>query len=197
MGVFLAIEGPKGVGKTTLVSALRRQVDDLSGHRVVLTKEPTPSFDLTQEAHLLGADLAGAIAADRAAHVENVIKPALAAGSAVVCDRYILSSLVFHGSDGVPPEEIWRLNQAFPLPDLNVILAASAGAITSRRASRPSRTRLESASDPAAEADKYLQFGREMQSMGVPLKIISNETVEQLEQAIEWIMHLIQNGAYS
>lgn len=194
MGIFLAIEGPKGVGKTTVASALRQRMSGPHADQVVLTKEPTPGFDLGQESHLLGADLARAIAEDRAAHVEDVIRPALDAGRAVVCDRYILSSLAFHTADGVSPEEIWRLNETFPLPGVNLILTASAEIISSRRALRPSRTRLEAASDPAAELARYLHFGQEMQARGAALKIISNETPEQLEQAIEWIMHSIQDG---
>jgi dTMP kinase len=194
MGTFLAVEGPKGAGKSTLVTALRQRLaGELAGH-VVLTKEPTPGFDLGQETHLLGADLARAIAQDRAQHVASVIQPALNSGKNVVCDRYILSSLVFHSADGVPPQEIWRLNQQFPLPDGNLILTAVAEVISGRRSRRASLTRLETGSDPAAELDMYLQFGQEMQERGVALKIVSHETPEQLEQAIGWIMHSIRYG---
>jgi dTMP kinase len=194
MGIFLAIEGPKGVGKTTVVAALRQRMRGAHTDQVVLTKEPTPGFDLGQESHLLGADLARAIAEDRAAHVEGVIRPTLDAGRTVVCDRYILSSLAFHTADGVTPEEIWRLNDPFPLPDANLILTASAEIIRNRRALRPSRTRLEAGSDPAAELARYLYFGQQIQARGTALKIISNETPEQLELAIEWIMHSIRDG---
>lgn len=151
MGIFLAIEGPKGTGKTTVAAAIRQRISGAHDGQVVLTKEPTPGFDLGQESHLLGADLARSIAEDRAAHVEGVIRPALDAGRAVVCDRYILSSLAFHTADGVTPEEIWRLNDPFPFPDVNLILTASARIISSRRALRPSRTRLE-----ARAADKVV-----------------------------------------
>lgn len=127
-------------------------------------------------------------------HVQEVIRPALATGMAVACDRYILSSLVFHSADGVPPETIWRLNNSCPLPDVNVVLVASAGEISVRRGRRPSPTRLEMASDPAAELDRYLHFGREMEALGTALKILSNETPEEHEQALKWIMLTIQNG---
>lgn len=126
--------------------------------------------------------------------MEEVIRPALAAGVAVVCDRYILSSLVFHSSDGVPPENIRRLNNSFPLPRVNVVLTASPGEICRRRAQRPSPTRLEMTSDPAAELDRYLYFGREMQALGTALKILSNETSDELEQALGWIMLTIRDG---
>jgi dTMP kinase len=197
MGMFLAIEGPKGVGKTTVTGALRQRMGSAHADQVILTKEPTPGFDLSQESQLLGADLARAIAQDRSLHVEDVIRPALSAGSTIICDRYILSSLVFHTADGVTPEEIWRLNDPFPFPDVNLILTASAEIISSRRAQRTSRTRLEAGSDPSAELDRYIHFGQEMQARGTALKIMSNESTEHLAQAVEWIMHSIRDGISS
>jgi dTMP kinase len=197
MGIFLAIEGPKGVGKTTIASALHQRLADLGDDNVVLTKEPTPGFDLQQEAHLLGVDLARAIAHDRAVHVEETIMPALSAGKTIVCDRYILSSLVFHSTDGVPIEEIWRLNRQFPLPDANLVLAAPSQMITMRRSRRIALSRLESASTPSAEYDKYLHFGQEMKRRGVSLKILPSETPGDLDAALEWIMHSIRYGVIS
>src|SRR5215472_9330563 len=99
---FVAIEGPKGVGKTALCTALATSLGLEDHDRVLITKEPTPAFDLANEQILRGIDLATAIAADRQAHVATVITPALAEGKMVICDRYILSSYVFHTIDGVP-----------------------------------------------------------------------------------------------
>lgn len=189
--VLLALEGPKGVGKTTVMTALRDRLGGAARQRVVITKEPTSKFDLAQEARLSGAALAAAIAADRALHVAEVIRPALEAGKMVICDRYILSSLVFHGMDGVPPEIIWHLNETFPRPDVNLVLTAPAAVISSRRDARPAPTRLETASDPAAEQDEYIRFGQAMQQNGSALRVLSNETPEQLIRVLEWIMRTI------
>jgi dTMP kinase len=188
MGIILAIEGAKGVGKTTLVAEFGKRLANLSGGNVVLTKEPTSRFSLAQEASLLGADLARAIAGDRAQHVREVIAPALAVGKTVVCDRYILSSLVFHCADGVLADEVWRLNELFPLPGLNLVLTASPKVISDRRDRRATLTRLEAASDPAAECASYWHFGRAMQERGVPVTLLPNETPEDLDRAIDWIM---------
>src|SRR5690242_18666190 len=98
---FVAIEGPKGVGKTALCKALAAGLRLDEHDRVVITKEPTPAFDPANEQVLRGVDLAAAIAGDRRAHVAAVIAPALAEGKMVICDRYILSSYVFHTIDGV------------------------------------------------------------------------------------------------
>jgi dTMP kinase len=194
MGIFLAVEGAKGAGKTTLVTALGERLADACKASVVITKEPTPRFDLGQEAHLLGADLARAIAQDRATHVREVIAPALAQGKTVVCDRYILSSLVFHCGDGVPADEIWQMNERFPLPHANLILTASPDSITARRGRRVSRTRLEAASDPGEECGRYLNFGNVMRQRGVSVALLPNETTEDLALALKWIMRSIRNG---
>jgi dTMP kinase len=197
MGGILAIEGAKGVGKTALVTELRERLAGTGNRRVLLTKEPTPRFNLTQEARLLGADLARAIADDRAEHLREVITPALAAGQTVVCDRYILSSLVFHCADGVPADDVWGLNESFPLPGMNLVLTASPALISDRRDRRATLTRLEAASDPAAECDSYWHFGRAMEERGVPVTFLPNETAGDRDRAIAWIMRYVQGGSPS
>ena len=194
MAIFLAVEGAKGAVKTTLVTTLGERLADAGIAGVVITKEPTPRFDLGQEAHLLGADLARAIARDRAVHVREVIAPALGAGKAVVCDRYILSSLAFHCGDGVPADEVWQMNERFPLPSANLIITASPEAVTARRGRRASPTRLEEASDPGEECGRYLHFGNVMRQRGVPVTLLPHETPGDLELAVKWIMRSIRDG---
>jgi len=46
MGILLAVEGAKGVGKTTLVTTLGKQLANTGKTNVVITKEPTSRFDL-------------------------------------------------------------------------------------------------------------------------------------------------------
>ncbi|TDD75062.1 dTMP kinase [Actinomadura rubrisoli] len=108
-GQLIAVEGPKAAGKTTLMAVLADRLCDLPVSPV-LTKEPTPAFDLDSEERLRGVELAAAIAQDRRRHVTEVVGPALAAGRIVICDRYLLSSLVFHSLDGVPHDVIEELN---------------------------------------------------------------------------------------
>ena len=52
------------------------------------------------------------------------MQPQLSLGKIVVCDRYIDSSFVLQGFDGVSEEQIWELNKSFLRPDLNIILLA-------------------------------------------------------------------------
>jgi dTMP kinase len=103
--VFIAFEGGEGAGKSTQID---RAADWLRarGHEVVQTREPggTP---LGREVRRLVLDPAGDVvpraeallyAADRAQHVESVIRPALAAGRIVLSDRYVDSTLAYQGA---------------------------------------------------------------------------------------------------
>jgi dTMP kinase len=131
---FIAFEGINGCGKTTLH---RKVSEHLRSRSVALvdTREPggTP---LGKEIRKLLLEWSGdkksdrcellLFAADRAEHVEKVIKPSLAAGAWVLCDRYIYSTITFQGH-GRGIDRAW-LNQANALatqglePDLVVLL---------------------------------------------------------------------------
>lgn len=143
------------MGKTSVCALLAKHA---GGCDVVVTKEPTARFDLASEELLRGIELASAIAADRREHVAEVIEPALRSGRAVICDRYILSSLVFHTADGVSPEVVRALNTGFPMPTVNIILSAPAYVLMARRQNRPA-TRLQTAWGPEAEMARYRDFG--------------------------------------
>jgi len=134
-GLFVAIDGPSGIGKSTVTSLL---ADALSARdcQVLATKEPTatPLGSLarfgTDDYH--GLTLACLVAADRYQHLEREIRPALQAGLIVLCDRYVASSLVLQGLDGVPADFVWRLNQHADRPDLCVILTGDAACARNR-----------------------------------------------------------------
>ena len=90
-GFFVAIDGPSGIGKSTLTGLL---ADRLIAHgcSVMATKEPTatPLGSLARFGtdDYQGLTLACLVAADRYQHLEHEIRPALQAGRLVLCDRY-------------------------------------------------------------------------------------------------------------
>lgn len=131
---FVVFEGGDGVGKSTQVGLLVRHLE-AAGHEVVTTFEPgaTP----------LGAVLRGVLlhgdagdvdarteallyAADKAEHLHQVVRPALARGAVVVCDRYVDSMVAYQGAgrvlDPVEVEQIARWATDDLRPDLTVLL---------------------------------------------------------------------------
>ncbi len=127
-GQFIVFEGPDGSGTTRHSGVLAERLRQ-NGKTVVLTAEPTES-PIGQEIRglLNGATLPSADAvqllfcADRADHVATVIGPALQEGKTVICDRYVLSTIVYGAAQGVDRGWLAEINAKFPKPDLLFIM---------------------------------------------------------------------------
>ena len=125
-GFLLALEGVDGCGKTTQAQLLAVSLLQ-QGREVVLTQEPTNGpvgqklrrYLQGPHRHLSPREELALFLADRREHVEQIIKPALAAGQIVITDRYYYSSVAYQGALGLDPAEILTANEAFaPRPDL-------------------------------------------------------------------------------
>ncbi|MFC4565025.1 dTMP kinase [Nocardiopsis mangrovi] len=143
--LFIVVEGPNGVGKTTTVAAIAARLG--IGDPVHTTTEPTDTplgrLARSQENGLIGRALALAIAADRYIHIAHEITPALRGGTHVVSDRYVPSSLVLQRIDGLSAAEIWEYNRHASAPDLTVYLEDDPDTIGARLAARTTLSRLE------------------------------------------------------
>jgi dTMP kinase len=117
IGKLIALEGIDGSGKTTLAHALGESLER-AGHRVLVTKQPGGT-EFGKRVRALIDETGGAIypraqyllfAADRVEHIERIIKPALAAGTLVICDRLTDSSIAYqcygYGVDRAQVESI-------------------------------------------------------------------------------------------
>ena len=132
-GLFITVEGGDGAGKTTLARSLAACLVD-AGHRVTLTFEPGGTELGTRlRALVLDPDLklsdweeTWLFLAARASHVSEVIRPALAAGEIVLCDRYADSTLAYQGyGRGLDLERLRRVNHEATqglMPDLTLLL---------------------------------------------------------------------------
>ncbi len=170
-GFFVAIEGPNAVGKTTITSQLAGELR-ARGTAVHVTTEPsaTPLGRLVRsaESYLTGRALALAVAADRYAHIEAEITPALQAGKVVITDRYVQSSLVLQRLDGLTLAEIWSYNAHVAVPGMSVYLEDDPEVIAVRLRQRLVLSRLEARGSPARELALYLEAFRFLARRGWP-----------------------------
>lgn len=152
-GRFITLEGIDGAGKSTHIEwfaqALRSR-----GHRVVVTREPggTPLAERLR-ALLLGEPMTIEtetllMFAARREHLERLIRPALARGTWVVCDRFTDSTFAYQGAGrGVPANAIESLERWIHgdlQPDLTLLFDLPAELAAQRRAAARSADRFES-----------------------------------------------------
>ena len=133
-GRFITFEGGEGAGKTTQVKRLAERLRVL-GHDVVETREPGGSPGAEAMRHLLLAGIAKPLGSDAEAmlfsaarddHVTSVIRPALAGGAWVICDRFLDSTRVYQGVLGGVDERLVRalerVSVGDTVPDLTFVL---------------------------------------------------------------------------
>ena len=147
-GRFIALDGGEGAGKSTQARLLAQALE-ARGIAVVLTREPggTPGAEAIR-ALLLGTEGEGwgpraealLFAAARADHVERLIRPALAVGTWVICDRFLDSSRAYQGGGGgLRDADILALHQIGSeglLPDITLLIEVSPEVAAARLALR-------------------------------------------------------------
>ena len=154
-GRFIVIDGPDGGGKSTQIRLLAEHLR-ARGVDTITTRDPggTPIGDRIREV-LLNLDhdeMAVACEtmlymASRAQLAEEVIRPALAKGRCVICDRYISATIAYQGAGGADPEAIraaGRIAVGKTWPDLTVILDVPAETGLERRGKAAELDRMES-----------------------------------------------------
>lgn len=133
-GLFVSFEGGEGAGKSTQIRRLAERLRE-RGHDVLVTREPggSPGAEAVRHVLLSGAaEMFGTrmeailFAAARNDHVEEVIRPALARGTIVLCDRFMDSSRVYQGVTGNLEadyiEALQRVAVNGVIPDCTLIL---------------------------------------------------------------------------
>jgi dTMP kinase len=172
-GIFIAFEGVEGSGKGTQIDLAEGFLKE-AGFEVLVTREPggtdageqirrvlldpsTGKLDARAEALLF--------AASRAQTVHAVIRPALADGKVVICDRYVDSSLAYQGwarglgEPDVLTLNVWATQGLFPDMVILLHLEPEKGLLRSTEA--PDRMELEGEDFHAKVADGYLRIAEE------------------------------------
>ena len=155
-GYFISFEGTEGCGKSTHIRKLAERLQN-DGHTVCVVREPggTESGEqirqlikhgpenLTPEAELLLMN------ASRAQLVREIIRPALAAGEVVLCDRFFDSTTIYQGAgrglDSVHVQAVIDFAVGETRPDLTLLLEIPLEISEKRRAKRSGSDRFESA----------------------------------------------------
>ncbi len=192
-GLFISIDGPNGVGKSTFVDILSKRIQ--CKDNLFLTKEPTKTdfgyYVKKNEGHLSGLPYAFLISADRCYQIENEVIPHLENGQIVISDRYIESSIVCQGYDGVALDRIWDLNKYFPIPDISILLMADEEIIERRLSQREILSAFERKMSRHEEVQRYYQAKDFLEKKGFRYHICKNNNMRDLEQSMEDIINHI------
>lgn len=184
----MTLDGLGGVGKTTTVDHLRRHLAE-RGYAVHTTTEPSHATLGEIARHhtniYSGHTLACLVTADRYHHLATEIRPQLAAGKVVICDRYVPSSYVFQRMDGVPLEFIDAINADADRPDLAVILIAAPEIAAGRVAERGAHSRFEAGIETSRhELVLYHHATQRLAARHYPLVIIDTSRMSPEQIAI-------------
>jgi len=203
-GRFITLEGSEGVGKSTNTNFVADLIK-AAGHDVIVTREPggTPLAERLREIALhhddepvpAMAELLIMFAA-RSLHLENLIKPAIAAGRWVVCDRFTDATYAYQGGGrGQDAERISALErwvQADTQPDLTILLDADPAIGMSRAAKRSAADRFERERVEffqrvrltyLARADRYKSRFRVIDA-GQPLERVQADIIKVLKKEL-------------
>ncbi len=192
-GYFIAFEGGEGVGKSTQEALLAQYLTEV-GKTVIRTREPggTPAAEqirntvLSREHEGMNPQSEALLfAAARGDHVARVIRPAIARGEVVICDRYIDSSIAYQGfaralgADRVRDLSMWATGGL--LPDLTIVLTLDPE-VSMKRVINPDRLESEPMQYHRDVAAAFLEIVA--QDPGRYLVVDATGTKEEIAQVI-------------
>ena len=198
--MFISIEGADGVGKTTQAKLLAEALSH-QGYRVACFRDPgsTALGEALRELVLRRAEIpVGAMAemllymAARAQLVEEAIRPALAQGSIVICDRYLLSNVAYQGYGcGLDIGRLWEIGQFITgglLPELTIVLDLPEEMAALRRKSASDR--IESRNE---EFHRRIRYGFLTEASKNPDNIVVVDARPPIPEVHKQILTLIKS----
>ncbi|MCK2159058.1 dTMP kinase [Exiguobacterium sp. 17-1] len=195
-GTFITVEGPDGAGKTTQLQLLADRLT-AEGYDIVMTREPggtrignkirslilNPDFqEMDEMTEIL------LYAASRAQHVNELIRPALAAGKVVLCDRFIDASIAYQGYGlGYSLEQVRSINQQATnhlTPDRTYLFNLSVSDSKQRMMDRGALDRIEQRDDVFRQRvyEGFLKLA-EQESERIQL-VDANQSIEALQTTL-------------
>ena len=196
-GLFITFEGGDGCGKTTQIKLLDEYLRN-KGYKTLLTREPgSKGLGIKLREILLNYD--GEVSpvcesflflADRAQHVDCIIKPALEEGVIVLCDRHTDSTVAYQGyGRGLDLEQIYQLNKIATSglkPDLTIVLDVDVE--TSQKRVGSEKDRMESAGIEFFERVRqgFLEIAKQE-----PDRVKVVDSTQSIEKIHEQILELV------
>ena len=205
-GLFITLEGGEGAGKSTNLAYARQWLEQ-AGQVVVVTREPggTELGERVRDILLHRRDLDIAAESEmllmfaaRAEHLAKVIRPALAAGKLVLCDRFTDATYAYQGGGrGIPAERIAVIEswvQGSLRPDLTLIFDIAVDAGRQRAGQRSEPDRFESESDEFFARVRATYLARAAREPGRMRVIDASHSLERVQQQISAIMQEVTGG---
>ena len=203
-GLFITFEGADGCGKTTQIKLLNEYLEN-KGYKTLLTREPGAK-GLGEKVREILLNYDGEVSpvcesflflADRAQNVDCIIKPAVKAGTIVLCDRHTDSTIAYQGyGRGVDMSELHRLNNIATSgmkPDLTFVFDVDVQTSQSRVGSE--KDRMESAGIEFFERVRkgFLEIAKQEPER---VKVIdSTQSIEEIhKQVIGYIENAIRRA---
>ncbi|HEK0906247.1 TPA: dTMP kinase [Pseudomonas putida] len=199
-GLFITLEGPEGAGKSTNREYLAARLRE-KGVDVVMTREPggTPLAERIRELLLAPSDEAMAVDTElllmfaaRAQHLAEVIRPALARGAVVLCDRFTDATYAYQGGGrGLPVERIAVLEdfvQGTLRPDLTLVFDLPVEVGLARAAARGRLDRFEQEGQAFFEAVRQAYLQRADQAPQRYSLLDAGQPLEAVQRAIDALL---------
>jgi dTMP kinase len=199
-GLFITVEGIEGAGKSTHINFIVNYLR-AAGHDVVATREPggtalgetIRSVVLQPQADEISIEAEALLMfAARAQHIEEVIEPALARGSWIVCDRFTEATYAYQGGGrGMPFSRIAVLEewvQGALRPDLTLLLDISPEVGLERVGKRGGADRFDAETKEFFENVRNVYLRRAAQAQGRYAVIDAEQTIEAVRKAITDIL---------
>ncbi len=195
-GLFITFEGADGCGKTTQLNLF---ADYLKQSRdVVITREPGAK-GLGEKLREILLNYDGEIAprcesflflADRAQHIEQIVKPAVSAGKIVLCDRHTDSTVAYQGyGRGLNLEEIHYLNNLATgglKPDLTIVFDVDIETSMARVGSEKDRMETSGAEFFNRVRNGYLEIAKQE-----PERVKIIDAAKNIEEVFDDLIKLV------
>lgn len=201
-GVFITFEGPDGSGKTTQIKLLEKYFKE-KGYDILITREPGGT-NISEQIRNVILDKnniemdriteALLYAASRAQHVAQIIKPALLEGKAIICDRFVDSSIVYQGiGRNLGIDFIKKINDMATEgtePDITFLMKISPDLGLSRKFSSDECNRLDM--EKLEFHNKVYEGYLKLESL-YPERIIGVDAAKSIEEIYKDIIKIVED----